>query len=51
MLRDRTTQQQNQYKIVLLEELVPQDHFLRKVDAAVDFLFVHDICKDFVSSR
>ena len=37
MLRDRKTQQQNEYEIVLLEELVSQDHFLRKVDAAVDF--------------
>ena len=46
MLRDRKTQQQNQYEIVLLEELVPQDHFLRKVDAAVDFSFIHDMCKD-----
>ena len=46
MLRDRKTQQQDQYEIVLLEELVPQDHFLRKVDTAVDFSFIHDMCKD-----
>lgn len=46
MLRDRKTQQQNEYEIVLLEEWVPQDHFLRKVDAAVDFSFIHDMCKD-----
>ena len=46
MLRDRKTQQQNEYEIVLLEELVPQDHFLRKVDTAVDFSFIHDMCKD-----
>ena len=29
MLRDRKTQQQGEYELVLLEELVPQDHFLR----------------------
>ena len=46
MLRDRKTQQQGQYELVMLEELVPQDHFLRKVDAAVDFSFIHDMCKD-----
>ena len=45
MLRDRKTQQQGEYELVLLEELVPQDHFLRKVDAAVDFSFIHDMCK------
>ena len=49
MLRDRKTQQQNEYEIVLLEELVPQDHLLRKIDAAVDFSFIHDICKDLYS--
>ena len=46
ILRDRKTQQQGEYELVLLEELVPQDHFLRKVDAAVDFSFIHDMCKD-----
>ena len=46
MLRDRKTQQQEGYEIVLLEELVPQDHLLRKVSRAVDFSFIHDLCKD-----
>ena len=46
MLRDRKTQQQGEYELVILEELVPQDHYLRKVDAAVDFSFIHDMCKD-----
>ena len=46
MLRDRKTQRQGEYELVMLEELVPQDHFLRKVEAAVDFSFIHDMCKD-----
>ncbi len=46
MLRERQTQQQEGYEIVLLEELVPQDHLLRKVSRAVDFSFIHDLCKD-----
>ena len=49
MLRDRKIQQQGEYELVMLEELVPQDHFLRKVDAAVDFSFIHDMCKDLYS--
>lgn len=49
MLRDRKIQQQNEYEIVLLDELVPQDHLLRKIDVAVDFSFIHDICKDLYS--
>ena len=46
MPRDRKIQQQGKYELIMLEELVSQDHFLRKVDAAVDFLFIHDMCKD-----
>lgn len=46
MLRERKTQQQEGYEIVLLDELVPQDHLLRKISQAVDFSFIHDLCKD-----
>ena len=45
MLRDREESRQTEYEIVLLDELVPQDHLLRKVDRAVDFSFIHDLCK------
>ena len=46
MLRERETSRQNEYEIVLLDERVPQNHLLRKIDAAVDFSFIHDLCKD-----
>ncbi len=36
---------QTGYEIVLLDELVPQDHLLRKIDEAVDFSFIHNLCK------
>ena len=49
MLKDKAVSQQNEYEIVLLEELVPQDHLLRKIDKAVDFSFIHDLCKDLYS--
>jgi len=49
MLRERETSKQKEYEIVLLDELVPQDHILRKIDAAVDFSFIHDLCKDLYS--
>jgi len=29
--------------MVTLEELVPADHLLRKIDASVDFSFIHDV--------
>ena len=31
-------------EIVILEQLVPQDHFLRKVENAVDFSFINKLC-------
>ncbi len=51
MLREKATTEQSGYEIVLLEELVPQDHILRKIDAAVDFSFIHDLCKGLYSSN
>ncbi len=34
---------QNRLEMVVLEELVPQDHLLRKIDATVDFSFINKI--------
>ncbi len=33
-------------QIVSLEDLVPQDHLLRKVDAVIDFSFIYDLVED-----
>ena len=30
--------------LVIMEQLVPEDHFLRKVDRVVDFSFIYDLC-------
>ena len=49
MLQEKATTSQREYEIVLLEELVPEDHLLRKIDAAVDFGFIHDLCKNLYS--
>lgn len=46
MLREKPTMKQTEYEVVLLDELVPQDHLLRKIDHAVDFSFIHDLCKE-----
>ena len=42
MLREQEKQKQIGFEIVLLDDLVPKDHLLRKVEAAVDFSFIHD---------
>ena len=38
---------QNRLEMVVLEELVPRDHLLRKIDATVDFSFINKICKPY----
>lgn len=38
---------QNKLEMVVLEELVPQDHLLRKIDKTVDFSFINPLCKPY----
>ena len=42
MLKQRREKQQ--MELVILEQMVPEDHFLRKVDRAVGFSFIYDLC-------
>jgi transposase len=41
MLR-KPTPQQTAFEMVSLDGLVPKDHLLRKIEAAIDFSFIHD---------
>lgn len=47
-----TQTQARQGKLILLtiEELIPKEHFLRKLDAAVDFSFIYDIVRPLYSN-
>ena len=36
----------NKAEIACLEELVPQDHLVRKIDKTIDFSFIHDLTRD-----
>ena len=45
MLKDRP-QTQSSLEFVCIDELVPKDHLLRKVDKTIDFSFIHDLVKD-----
>lgn len=44
MLREQRDKQQ-QMEIVILEQYIPQDHLLRKIDQSIDFSFIHQLCK------
>lgn len=41
MLRSNRDKQQ-QYELVSIDELVPADHLLRKIDKYIDFSFIHE---------
>ena len=43
MLKERREKQQ-QMDIVILEQLIPEEHLLRRVEKAVDFSFIHELC-------
>ena len=40
MLRQQREKQQKM-NLVIMEQMVPEDHLLRKVDRAVDFSFIY----------
>ena len=37
---------QSEIEVVMLEELVPQDQLLRKIDKYIDFSFIRDLTRD-----
>jgi transposase len=48
--KNKDKELQSQMQIVSLEQLVPEDHILRKIDAAIDFDFIYDLVEDRYSS-
>ena len=47
----RNEAKQSKLLLVTMEDLIPQDHFLRKLDAAISFEFVYDIVAPLYSDR
>ena len=45
MLKDKPPIQSS-LEFVSIDELVPKDHLLRKIDKVIDFNFIHDLVKD-----
>ena len=37
---------QSEIEVVMLEELVPQDHLLKKIDKYINFSFIRDLTRD-----
>ena len=45
MLKDHAPTQ-SKLEFVAIDELVPKDHLLRKIDKHIDFSFIHDLVKE-----
>ncbi len=50
MLKERRERQQ-EMDLVILEQLIPEEHLLRKVEKAVDFSFIYPLCAPLYSEN
>jgi transposase len=46
MLSKHLEDGRNQIEMVALDQLVPEDHLVRKIEQAIDFEFIYDLVKD-----
>jgi transposase len=49
MLSKKNPIQRDQLEMVALDQLVPQEHLVRKMESALDFSFIYDLVKDVYS--
>lgn len=49
MMGKKSLDGRNQMAIISLDDLVPQDHLLRKIDRVIDFTFIYELVKDLYS--
>ena len=41
------TNRQRKMELVYIEDLVPEDHILRKIDKYIDFSFINELCRTY----
>ncbi|MGG3176614.1 IS5/IS1182 family transposase, partial [Brevibacillus laterosporus] len=46
MLKRQDAEARYQLSVVSLDELVPSNHLVRKIEKAIDFTFIYDLVKD-----
>jgi transposase len=49
MLSKRLENHRNQMEVVALDQLVPDDHLVRKIEAAIDFDFIYPLVEEMYS--
>jgi transposase len=50
MLSKHNSIQRDQIEMIALDQLVPSDHLVRKIEAAIDFSFIYDLVEDMYSA-
>ncbi len=48
MLSKHYSIQRDQLEMITLDQLVPANHLVRKMEAAIDFTFIYDLVKDII---
>jgi len=46
MLKKRTQEEQQEMELVILSDLVPKDHLLRKIAKTIEFDFIYEKVQD-----
>ena len=46
MLHEEPTKKREQISMVCIDELVPKNHLLRKIDRVIDWSFIYDLVKE-----
>ncbi|MED3892419.1 hypothetical protein P4601_21215 [Peribacillus frigoritolerans] len=49
MLSKHDSIQRDQLEMITLDQLVPPNHLVRKMEASIDFTFIYDLVKDMYS--
>jgi hypothetical protein len=49
MLSKHNSIQRDQLEMIALDQLVPVNHLVRKMEATIDFYFIYDLVKDMYS--
>ncbi len=50
MMTKNQNNEREQLEILTIEQLVPQDHLVRKLDAAIDFSFIYPLVENLYST-
>ncbi|SHD75925.1 conserved protein of unknown function [[Clostridium] ultunense Esp] len=51
MLTINNSDKRTQVEITSIDQLVPEDHLVRKLDACIDFSFIYHLVKDMYSTE